>query len=148
MRNTFRVATPAAALLALAGQLFAGGFFLLLGNPEASAEARRNNAVLTIKATGCHDPATAQLTATAVGMVNGHRQSIPLTVTKLSEVGMFAIPQQWPKEGKWVIELVARNGEQFTNSLVAAGPDGVDRLHAKANMKQFSDSDVEAMLQE
>jgi hypothetical protein len=148
MRNTLTIATPVAALLALAGQLFAGGFFLQLGNPEASAEARKNNAVVTIKATGCHDPATAQLTATALGMVNGHRQSIPLTITKLSEVGMFAIAQQWPREGKWVIELVARNGEQFTNSLVAAGPGGVDRLHAKAGMKPFSDSDVEAMLQD
>jgi hypothetical protein len=148
MRNKLTIAMPAAALLALAGQLLAGGFYLQLGNPEASAEARKNNAVLTIKAWGCHDPSTAQLTATAVGMVNGHRQSIPLTVTKLSEVGMFALSQQWPKEGKWVIELVARNGEQFTNSLVAAGPEGLDRLHAKANMKQFSNSDVEAMLQE
>src|ERR1017187_3854033 len=83
MRNTLTIATPVAALLALAGQLFAGGFFLQLGNPEASAEARKNNAVVTIKATGCHDPATAQLTATALGMVNGHRQSIPLTITKL-----------------------------------------------------------------
>jgi hypothetical protein len=61
---------------------------------------------------------------------------------------MFALAQQWPKEGKWVIELVARNGEQFTNSLVAADANGVDRLHAKANMKQFSDSEVEAMLQD
>lgn len=148
MRNTLRIAMPVAALLALAGQLFAGGFYLLLGNPEASAETRKSNAVLTIKAWGCHDPASAQLTATAVGMVNGHRQSIPLTVTKLSETGMFALSQQWPKEGKWVIDLVARNGEQFTNSLVAAGPNGVDRLRAKVNMKQFSDSDVEAMLQE
>ncbi|MBZ5618672.1 MAG: hypothetical protein LAQ69_08120 [Acidobacteriia bacterium] len=148
MRNKLMIVTPAAALLALAGQLLAGGFFLQLGNPEASAEARKNNAVVTIKATGCHDPATAQLIATAVGMVNGQRQSIPLTVTKLSEVGMFAISQQWPKEGKWVIELVAKNGEQFTNSLVAAGPNGVDRLHAKANMKPFTASDVEAMLQD
>ena len=148
MRHKLTIAMPAAALLALAGPLFAGGFYLQLGNPEASAEARRNNAVVTIKATGCHDPATAQLTATAVGIVNGHRQSIPLTVTKLSEVGMFAISRQWPKEGKWVIELVARNGEQFTNSLVAAGPEGVDRLHARADMKQFSNTDIESMLRD
>jgi hypothetical protein len=148
MRYTLGIAMPAAALLALAGQLLAGGFFLQLGNPEASAEARKNNAVVTIKAAGCHDPATAQLTATAVGIVNGHRQSIPLTVTKLSEVGMFSLSQQWPKEGKWVIQLTATNGEQFTNSLVAAGPNGIDRYHAKANMKHFSDSDVEAMLED
>ena len=146
-KNRLMIATPAALLLALAGQLLAGGFFLQLGNPEASAEARKNNAVLTILATGCHDPATAQVTGTAIGMVNGHRETIPLKLTKLSGVGMFALTQQWPKEGKWVIELVGKNSEQFTNTLVKAGPDGVDRLHAKFAMKQFSPSDVDSMLE-
>lgn len=140
MRNTLL------AIAALAGQLFAGGFYLQLGNPEANPEAKKANAVLVIKATGCHDPSTATLAATAIGVVNGKRQSIPLTVTKLSGPGAFALTQQWPKEGKWVIELVARNGEQFTNSLVAAGPNGIDRLHDKADMKPFSKTDVESML--
>ena len=142
MRKTFLV-----AITALAGQLFAGGFFLQLGNPDANAEAKKANAVLVIKATGCHDPATAQVTGNAVGTVNGKRQSIPLQLTKLSEVGAFALSQQWPKDGKWVIELVGRNGEQFTNTLVNAGPDGVDRLHAKFAMKAFSKSDIESMLE-
>jgi hypothetical protein len=141
MRNTLLIATAA-----LAGQLFAGGFYLQLGNPEANPEAKKANAVLVIQATGCHDPATATLAATAVGMVNGKRQSIPLQVTKLSGVGEFALTQQWPKDGKWVIELVARNGEQFTNTLVTAGPNGLDRLHAKFDMKAFSRADVESML--
>ena len=148
MRHKLTITAPVIALTALAGQIFAGGFFLQLGNPEASAEARRNHAVVTIKAAGCHDPATAQVTATAIGTIDGHRQSIALTVTRLSEPGMFALSQQWPKEGRWVIELVAKNGEQFTNTLVAAGPGGVDRYHAKAGMKPFGDSDVEAMLQD
>src|SRR5579863_7467344 len=112
MRNRVAIPVPVAALLALAGQLSAGGFFLQLGNPEANAEARAHHAVLTVKAGGCHDPATAQLTATAIGMVDGHRQSIPLTVTRLSEPGTFALSQQWPGEGRWVIELTARNSEQ------------------------------------
>ena len=68
MRNVIRFAMPA---VVLAGQLLAGGFYLQLGNPDASEEARKANAVLTVKATGCHDPATATLTATAVGTVNG-----------------------------------------------------------------------------
>ena len=51
-----------------------GGFWLVLGNPEASAEARKVNAVVTIKATGCHDPAMARVTATAIGMVDGQRR--------------------------------------------------------------------------
>src|SRR3982750_4240298 len=110
--------TMLVAMAALASQLFAGAFYLQLGNPEANTEAKKANAVLVIKATGCHDPATATLSATAVGMVKGQRQSIPLKLTKLSGVGEFALTQQWPKDGTWVIELVAHNGEQFTNTLV------------------------------
>lgn len=133
--------------MASAGQLCAGGFFLQLGNPEASPEGRKSNAVLTIKAAGCQDPATARLSASAIGMVNGQRREIPLTVTRLSEPGMFAISQQWPREGKWVIRLEAKNDPgQFTNSLVTAGPNGVDRYHGKAAMKAFDDSDVDSML--
>jgi hypothetical protein len=132
--------------LALAAQVFAGGFYLQLGNPEASPEARKLGAVLTVKAAGCHDPATAKLTATAIGDVNGQHRRVPLEVKNLSEPGMFALVGSWPKEGKWVIELSATNGEQFTNTLVSAGPDGLDRLHAKANMKKFTPAEVDAML--
>ena len=146
MRKRIVIAMPAAAVLALAGQLFAGGFWLQLGNPDASAEARQVNAVVTIKATGCHDPAAAKVTATAIGMVDGQRHSIALKLDKLSEPGAYALSQQWPKEGKWVIELVGRNDEQFTNTLLTAGPQGVDRLHAKADMKEFKPADVDGLL--
>ncbi len=145
MRNVLRTVLPG-AVVALAGQLWAGGFWLQVGNPDASTEARKANAVLTIKATGCHDPATAKVIATAIGVVDGKRQTIPLTVTKLSEAGLFALSQQWPKDGKWVIQLVGTNGEQFTNTLLIAGPDGVDRLHAKSDMKKFGSDQIEAML--
>ena len=147
MRNTMTIGASAAVLM-LAGQLLAGGFFLQLGNPEASAEAQRYHAVVTIKAAGCHDPGAAQLTATAIGMVDGQRKSIPLTLTKLAEPGFFALSQQWPTQGRWVIELKGRNGELFTNTLVAAGPSGVDRLHAKFDMKPFVERDVTAMLED
>src|SRR4051794_13837864 len=114
-------------ILACAGQLMAGGFYLQLGNPEANAEARKLGAVVVIKAAGCHDPASAKVTATAIGVVNGQRRTIPLEVKPLSGAGEFAVAQQWPKEGKWVIQLVGKNDEQFTNTLISAGPDGVDR---------------------
>ena len=139
------------AVAALATQLFAGGFYLTLGNPDANPEARKLNAVLTVKATGCHEPEKAVLIATATGMVNGQRKVIPVTVTKIggdAAMGMFAITQQWPKEGKWVIDIEARSViDQFTNVLVAAGPNGIDRDHAKWNLKQYTPKDVDAMLQ-
>lgn len=145
MRKAIRTLSPA-AILALAGQLFAGGFYLQLGNPEASPEAKKLNAVVTIKAAGCHDPALAKLTATAIGLVNGERREIPLKVQALSTPGMFALTQQWPKEGRWVIRLEANNGEQFTSSLVSAGPDGVDRYHDRADHRHFTAAEIDDML--
>lgn len=147
MRNIIAKATPA-ALLALAGQLLAGGFYLSLGNPEASPEARKVNAVLTIKATACHYPTLANVTATAIGLVNGERREIALRLVPLSMPGMFALSQQWPKEGRWVIRLSATSGEQFTNTLVAAGPEGIDRLHDKAGSAEFTAADVDTMLRQ
>ena len=138
--------TLLALTLACAGQVFAGGFWLQLGNPEASPAASKMGAVLTLKAVGCHDPAAAKVTATAIGIVNGQRRTIPLELKPLGEPGAYALSQQWPKEGKWVIQLVGKNDEQFTNTLIAAGPDGIDRLHAKSDMKAFTGADLEAML--
>ena len=146
MRNVIRTVTPA-AVLALAGQLFAGGFYLQMGNPEASAEARKLNAVVTILATGCHDPALAKVTATAIGTVNGERREIPLKLDKLSTPGMFALARQWPREGRWVIRVEANNGVQFTTTLLAAGPEGIDRYHHREQRSVFTAADIDAMLQ-
>src|SRR5581483_2930992 len=134
------------SVLLFAVPAFAGGFFLQLGNPEANPEARKLHAVLVIQAAGCHDPAGAEVTATATGIVGGEKRTIPLKVEKLSASGAFAVTQQWPREGKWVIEIVGKNPAQFTNTLVTAGPDGVDRLHAKFAMKAFTSAEVEALL--
>src|SRR3954468_24443124 len=115
MRRMLLTMTAMAAMSA--GWLMAGGFWLELGNPEASPEARKANAVLTVRALGCHDPATARVTATAIGILNGQRKTLPVELVKLSAPGTYAITQQWPKEGKWVIQFVGRNDEQFTNTL-------------------------------
>jgi len=150
MRNRFRFATLA-GVLALAGHLLAGGFYLQLGNPEASAEARAANAVLTIRATGCPDPATAKMRGNAIGMVNGRSERIPLQFTPLSQPGWFALAQQWPREGKWVIELVGTakkvgTADMVTHTLVTAGPEGVNRLHPKSSYQAFSAEAISAML--
>jgi hypothetical protein len=142
MRNRILI-----TMAAVATQLLAGGFYLTLGNPDANTEAKQANAVLVVRADGCHEPEKATVSATATGTINGHRQSIPLKLTKLSTPGAYALSQQWPKEGKWVIELSAKEADRTTYTLVPAGPDGVDRLHAKMSMmKAFSKSDVESLL--
>jgi hypothetical protein len=150
MRNTLQIAAPLAAVFTLAGQLMAGGFYLQLGNPDASPEARKAGAVVTIKATGCGEPAKATIKATAIGRVEGKRKEIPLNVQALSDPGMFALTQQWPKEGRWVIHVEGAekiNGTPaYTYTLFSAGPAGIDRYHAKYDKNQFSPSEIDAML--
>jgi hypothetical protein len=131
------------AIAALAANSYAGGFLLLLGNPEANPEAQKAHAVLVVQAAGCHDPAAAKVTATAVGK----DRRIPLQVVKLSTPGSFAIAQQWPSDGKWVIELEGNNGEQQTHTIVSAGPNGIDRLHAKFAQRAFTPSEVASLLE-
>ena len=143
MRNILRIPVPAALL---AGSLFGGGFYLQLGNPEASPEALKLNAVVTVKSAGCVEPSATKISATAIGTVNGERREIKLKLDPLSAPGMFAIAQQWPKQGRWVIRLEATNGSLFTSLLASTGPDGVDRYHGKAAHQQFSSADIEAML--
>ena len=96
------------------------------------------------------EPAKAQITASAIGVIDGKRQEMPLKLTPLSEQGTYALSQQWPKEGRWVIEVRGFekiNGTPvFTNTLITAGPDGVDRYHAKSDMKKFTPAAIEAML--
>ena len=78
--------------------------------------------------------------------MDGKRKTIPLQLTKLSQPGTYALTQQWPKEGKWVIELSGQDTGRSTYTLVSAGPDGVERLHAKMAMKAFSKSEIDSML--
>src|SRR5260370_16638819 len=89
-------------MLACAGQMFAGGFWLQLGNPEANPAAGKMGAVVVIKALGCHDPAAAKGTATPVGVVNGERRSIPPALKPPREPGAHRPLPHCPPRGTMV----------------------------------------------
>ena len=85
--------------LACVNLAFAGGFWIELENPAVSDDPKARDAVLIVRATGCRTPASARLTATAEGFVEGEHQSLPLEPLPLSIPGTYAIPQQWPTDG-------------------------------------------------
>jgi hypothetical protein len=136
----------ACAVAALGMRAYGGGFWLQLGNPEASAEARSAKAVLTLEAVGCHDPGKAEITGTAIGVVNGKRENIPLTLTPLSKPGMYAVAKQWPDKGNWILQFVGHNTGMTTSALVSAGPDGVKRTGAKFFPREPNAADLEPLL--
>ena len=134
MRTKAKFAVSIAPALMLAGQLLAGGFWLQLGNPEASAEARKANAVVTIKATGCHNPENAEVTATAIGMVNGPPPVHPVEAHPAFPTrNVRARPGSGREMGKWVIETGRRGmtPKLAPTTLAIAGPEGVDRVQGQ-----------------
>jgi hypothetical protein len=143
MLKSVRMISAAAIMLASATHAVAGGFVLLLGNPQASPEARAQNAAVTLKAAGCGEPERSAITAAAIGLVNGERKVVELKVIALREPGMYAVKRDWPSEGQWVLKFVARNADLTTMTLARAGAGGVEYKTAKHHA---SEADLTAML--
>jgi hypothetical protein len=135
-----------ATLLASAVQVMAGGFYVTLGNPDANRQARDMGAVLTLKLAGCHEPEKADVSAVAIGSLNGQKKVIPLKLTKLADAGFYAVMPQWPTDGRWVLQFVAKDGDRIASTLVASGPSGVERNGARSAMKMPAESDIAALL--
>ena len=99
------------ALSTLAVSLFAGALRLEVGNSATNQAALAQHLVLVAWTTACHSPEKTSVTATAEGIVNGVRKSIPLRVVSLSAPGTFAVIREWPDKGTWAIKMVATNPE-------------------------------------
>lgn len=130
-----------------AATMFAGGFNLEFGNPAANPDAKAKDAVVIVRAVGCHSPEKAVFTGMAEGVVNGKRQTIPLTLTALDQPGVFAVKQQWPREGAWVLIFTGSiDGTYLAGATVPVTPKGVERLAAKNYHRKLTEEDVVAAL--
>ena len=93
--------------LVLTVSVTAGTFFRLeVGPPVAGGtDLKIKNAVLVVRPLACDDVAAVVVSGTAEGIVNGARQSLPLTLVPLKRDGIHAVTQQWPADGRWVLHL-------------------------------------------
>jgi len=131
MQHNSRFLSAALAAVMFTIPALAGGFWITLGNPEASSEAKAMNAVLTVMPTGCGNPASANVTATAEGIVDGKRLTVPLKVKALASPGLHGIAKQWPAQGKWVLRVVASYEGSQTSVIVPFEGDTALRKSAK-----------------
>jgi hypothetical protein len=95
----------------VAAPLFSGALVLQVADPAANPEAHAQHAVLVARITACKSPERTALTATAEGVIDGARRTIPLKVIPLSTSGTFAIMREWPERGTWAIKIIATNPE-------------------------------------
>ena len=147
-----------ASLLILGGfqSVYAGGFQLAVQAPP-SDYTHVKGAVLLVRTYGCHTPADANVTATAEGIVNGRRTSVPLELTP-DEKGVYAITQQWQSEGTWILSFtgtyngmtctvfvdLADGGKVHPDTRIEAGYK--KGTHARAMNRKPTTDDIEAAL--
>src|SRR5690349_19712336 len=63
----------------------------------------------------CTGPTSVSIVATAEGVVNGERQSIPLKLKPMKEPGLYQFERAWPAQGAWLV----RTEMSGTHNLVA-----------------------------
>lgn len=160
-RNLMRISTLAslggALMLAISSSALAGGFQLSVETPSSSSDAQTKDVVLIARTYGCHQPADATLSATAEGLVNGARKSVALELRSIGS-GVYAIKQQWPAEGTWVLALTGAYNGMTSSVLIELGPNGKvlpgTRLeegaakgpHARSARRQWIAADIDTAL--
>lgn len=137
-----------AATLGAALSLMAGGFALEIGKPSANPEAQAKNAVLVVRGFACVDQEKTTVTGTAEGILNGRHESVALKLIPLSAQSTYAVTQQWPAQGNWVLTFVMANprfqGQQSAIVKVEGG--SVDWAGIKRVPRTPTKDDIEAAL--
>lgn len=126
-------------ILAFAPGALAGGFYLSVEIPPTD-NPQFKDAVLLVRPYGCKKPSDATVSATAEGVVKGERRTVPLRLTSISE-GVYAIRQEWPAEGAWVLAINGTYSGHDTGVLVRLGANG--RVEPKS---QSSKHEVNAQI--
>lgn len=144
-----RVLTTLLITIFLAVPVFAGALTLQIDDPKTNPEAVARHAFVAAHMTACTAPEKTVVVATAEGIIKGQRQSVPLKVIHLSAPGTFAVSQEWPREGTWIVKMIATNPNyDYAPSLVVpVGKDGADRAEAKVFYRAPSVDDVNSVLE-
>ena len=159
LKRTLTLASLSCALLlATSSSALAGGFQLSVETPSASSDPQMKDVVLVARTYGCHQPADAKLSATAEGLVNGARKSVALELRSIAS-GVYAIKQQWPSEGTWVLAISGAYNGMTSSVLVELGQKGkvlpgtrldegaMKGVHARGSRRQWVAADIDKALQ-
>jgi hypothetical protein len=142
----FGLGIAAVALATQAAWAHPGTFAFTIGNPVASQDFHFKTAAFVFRAESCADPANAQISATAEGVVKGARQSVVLKVMASTKPGVYAVTQTWPAEGAWVISLRGTCGSASAGAIVPMGPKGFIRESLQFYARPATDAEIDASL--
>lgn len=140
-----RRAAVVAVLLAYPATAFAGGPpWISVESPCDPINHISRNAVLIVRAYSCGMPTDSELTATAEGLVNGERRTVPLALKRGPEKGVYAVEPQWPTEGTWVLHFRMNIGGEVSAIVTMDGRTRVS--DAQVVHRRTSPSDLDSIL--
>jgi hypothetical protein len=122
----------------------AEGFTFGIGSPVASQDFHFKSAPFVFRTLGC--TAKPQISATAEGLVNGGRRSLPLKVFEGSRPGVYAVSQSWQAGGTWVVSLKGACAGSMAGAIVPFGPKGFIRASSRFLSHPATESEIEASL--
>jgi len=139
----FRFGITASAAAAL---MFAEGFTFTVGSPVASQDYQAKGAAFVFRTQGCAEPAKPQISGTAEGLVKGSRRSVVLKVVAMTKPGVYAVYQNWPAEGEWVVNLKGTCVDASAGAIVPIGPKGFIRESSKFFPRPATNAEIETSL--
>ena len=97
--------------------------FLSLEVPPNPMRSDTRDAAMLIHVFHHGSPAGYRIQGRAEGIVDGERRTIRLELDETSDPGLYALKQQWPTEGDWVLAIeIAEHAE--ATLIAELGPDG------------------------
>lgn len=120
-----RLALAALLLAALPATALAGPPWIAVELPANPLNATTRGAYLLVRTYHHADAVTAPLTGRAIGMVDGQRRTIQLTIERTSVPGVYAVRRTWPEEGSWALAITLGEGtDGAATALVGIAADG------------------------
>lgn len=123
-RSLGRTAAGAVLCLAAAATALAGGPpWISIEAPVDPLNHSAPGAAMLVRVYSCGTPTDSPVEGVAEGLVNGERRSIAIKLKPTGEPGVYAVDQQWPSEGTWLLALTLPKLVP-TTTLVQLGPNG------------------------
>lgn len=91
--------------------------------PANPMDPATRGAALVVHAFHHERPVGFAVTGTAEGLVHGERRTLELKFKQTSSPGVYALSQQWPSEGAWLLNL-STGAHADVSLIVELGPDG------------------------
>lgn len=120
-----QLALLAALTLVASTPAIAGPPWIAIEYPANPFDAGTRGALLTVRTYHHGEIMSYDVSGTAEGIVDGRRQTMPLDIRRVSQIGMYAVRFQKPAQGTWMLVITARqNGSHMATALVSIDSKG------------------------